>query len=269
MPLRTWPEIRDRSVLFEDEAVLLLNKPAGVSVMGERHDTDLVRLAQDAGEQLFPVHRIDKVTSGAIIFAKHLRYHGHLTRQFNKRTVGKAYLVLTRSTGLPARGRIELPLSEGRKGRARIAAQRDSIVFDEVNGLWSVPPSSVFTEVRTYPSATAFATVWTDGRHSLLAVRPVTGRRHQIRVHLAWIGHVIEGDPLFDKQSAAHGTRTCLHSWYLAFDAAWAGGTRIERYARPGEDFWEPLGDRLPGGGPETLLADAGTALTTLLASGS
>ncbi|MGH3624746.1 MAG: pseudouridine synthase, partial [Sciscionella sp.] len=97
--MNKWAEIRDECVLVEDEAILILNKPAGWSVMGERHETDLVRIAQEAGEGLFPVHRIDKVTSGAILFAKELRFHGDLTRQFNKRSVGKAYLVLTRSLG--------------------------------------------------------------------------------------------------------------------------------------------------------------------------
>ncbi|OZM75018.1 RNA pseudouridine synthase [Amycolatopsis antarctica] len=253
---RTWADIREGAVLYEDDAALLLNKPTGVSVLGERHDTDLVRLARDAGEELFAVHRIDKVTSGAILFAKELRHHGDLTRQFNKRTVGKAYLVLTRSSGLPARGRIDLPLSAGRKGRTRIAAPRDSITEHE--GTWSVPASEILSEVKTYPSTTEFATVWTDGEHSLLVARPVTGRRHQIRVHLAWIGHPIEGDPLFDRQST---TRTCLHSWYLAFDAAWADGTRIARHAAPDAAFWAPAG----AADPSALLTAADAGLATLL----
>ena len=69
----------------------------------------------------------------------------------------------------------------------------------------------------------------------------MTGRRHQIRVHLAWIGHPIEGDPLFAKAAAG---RTLLHSWRLGFDAAWAGGQRIQVEAPPGTDFWAAL----PGG---------------------
>lgn len=232
-----WASIRAACVIAEDEAMLVLNKPAGWSVMGERHDTDLVRLAQDAGERLYPAHRIDKVTSGAILFAKDLGHHGDLTRQFNKRTVEKAYLAVVRGTGLPDDGSIDLPLSTGRKSRIRVAAQREHIVSDA--GRWSVAEQDVFTHVKTYPSQTRFHTAWTDGGHSLLVVRPVTGRRHQIRVHLAWIGHPIQGDPLFDKQAA---TRTCLHSWRLAFDAAWAGGRRVEIEAPPGEDFWAPLG---------------------------
>jgi tRNA pseudouridine32 synthase / 23S rRNA pseudouridine746 synthase len=248
-----WAGIRDGGVVFEDEAVLVLNKPAGVSVMGERHETDLVRMAAAAGEELFPVHRIDKVTSGAVLFAKQLRWHGPLTRQFAGRTVGKTYLAIT-APGLPARGVIDLPLSTGRKSRVRVAAPRASIVADGSRGTWSVPESEVFGHVRTYPSVTAFATVWQDGRHALLAVRPVTGRRHQIRVHLAWIGHPVEGDPLFGSSGAP---RTLLHSWRLAFDAAWRGGSRVEAEAAPGPDFWALVAGRLPGPDPAELLASA------------
>jgi len=249
-----WSGIRDGGVVFEDEAVLVLNKPAGLSVMGERHETDLVRLAAAAGEELFPVHRIDKVTSGAVLFAKQLRWHGPLTRQFAARTVGKTYLAITAPGGLPAHGVIDLPLSTGRKSRVRVAAPRASIIADADRGTWSVPESEVFGQVRTYPSVTAFATVWQDERHALLAVRPVTGRRHQIRVHLAWIGHPVEGDPLF---GPADAPRTLLHSWRLAFDAPWSGGSRVRAEAAPGPDFWALVTGALPGPGPAALLANA------------
>lgn len=247
-----WDAIRRDAVLFEDDAALVLNKPAGISVMGERHETDLVRLAADSGESLFPAHRIDKVTSGAILFAKDVRHHGDLTRQFNKRTVQKAYLAVVRA-GLPATGVIDLPLSVGRKNRVRIAAERDRI--RQADGRWSVASEDVFTHVRSYPSVTAFATVWADERYALLVVRPLTGRRHQIRVHLAWIGHEIAGDPLFDRTPA---DRTLLHSWRLGFDAAWLGGERISVSARPGPDFWGPIGD------PDVLLDQAAERMAGL-----
>jgi tRNA pseudouridine32 synthase/23S rRNA pseudouridine746 synthase len=235
VPVSDWAQIRAGTVLYEDEAALVLNKPAGLAVMGERHDTDLVRLAEEAGEKLYPAHRIDKVTSGALLLAKDLRLHGDLTRQFSRRTVDKVYLAMTATTGLPARGTIELPLSVGRKNRVRVAANRAAIAYDPDLSRWSVPPGEQFQEVRTYPSITTFLTVAGDAGRTLLAVTPVTGRRHQIRVHLAWIGHPIEGDPLFGKPA---GGRTLLHSWRLGFDAAWAGGQRIQVEAPPGPDFW-------------------------------
>jgi tRNA pseudouridine32 synthase/23S rRNA pseudouridine746 synthase/23S rRNA pseudouridine1911/1915/1917 synthase len=224
-----WARIRAERMVYEDDVALVLNKPAGLSVIGERHETDLIRLAQAEGETLYPVHRIDKVTSGAVLLAKDLDHHGDMTRQFNRRTVGKAYLAVTRSTGLPPSGTIELPLSVGRKSRVRVAAPREAIVSADTR--WSVPPDAVFTHVRTYPSTTTFVTLWGDEAHTLLEVRPLTGRRHQIRVHLAWIGHPIEGDPLFDKESA---NRTYLHSWRLGFELR---GKRIEVEAPPGPDF--------------------------------
>lgn len=252
-----WDEIRAEHVLLEDDDILVLNKPAGISVLGERHETDLVRLARKGGEELIPVHRIDKVTSGAILFAKDLGVHSDLTRQFSRRSVGKVYLVITRSHGLPERGTIELPLSVGRKSRIRVAAARDSITADELTNHWSIPPSGVFEHTRSYPSTTHFSTIWSDEHNSVLAVRPVTGRRHQIRVHLAWIGHPIEGDPLFHNKSVQRRARTSLHSWRLAFDAARPGGTRVQVEAAPGEDFWIPILDRLPDHDPAVLIERA------------
>ena len=228
--METWAEIRAARVLHEDDALLALDKPAGWSVMGERHDTDLVRLAEDAGEKLWPAHRIDKVTSGVVLFAKDLARHGDLTRQFGARTVDKTYLALTASTGLPDHGTVELPLSTGRKNRVRIAAAREAIL--EQDGSWTVPADAVFDHVATYPSTTTFERLAADGTHTLLAVHPVTGRRHQIRVHLAWIGHPLVGDPLFDRHAT---TRTALHAWRLGVDAP--DGTRLALEAPPGDDL--------------------------------
>jgi tRNA pseudouridine32 synthase/23S rRNA pseudouridine746 synthase len=238
--------MRDRCAIFEDSSILVLDKPAGISVLGERHGTDLLRLAKDAGETLMPVHRIDKVTSGVVLLAKSTPVHAGLTRQFARRTVDKAYLALTRSTGLPDQGTIDLPLVTASSGRIRVAAERSAIVADDATGVWSVPSDAVFPHVRSFPSVTTFATVWDDGQNSLLALRPITGRRHQIRVHLAWIGHPIEGDPLFDKGAVARGARTGLHAWRLGFDAAWQGDRRVTVEATPGEDFWAPVRERLP-----------------------
>ncbi|WP_163506655.1 RluA family pseudouridine synthase [Fodinicola acaciae] len=230
-----WSTLRETYACYETEAVLVLNKPPGISVMGERHETDLVRIAKDAGEELFPVHRIDKVTSGAILFAKDMRVHPDLTRQFAKRTVKKSYLAIVSPGGLPERGTIELPLSVGRKNRVRIAAERGDIRHD--GDAWTVPAEAVFRHVRTYPSTTEFARRWGDDDEAVLVVDPRTGRRHQIRVHLAWIGHAIVGDPLF----GGKGGRTHLHSWRLEFDL---GGERIAVEAPPDDGFWEPARGR-------------------------
>lgn len=274
--MKTWEEIRAGCLVLEDEAILALNKPTGISVTGERHETDIVELADQAGEQLFPVHRIDKVTSGLVLFAKTIACHGGLTRQFNKRTVDKAYLVITRSVGLPPEGVIDLPLSVGRKGRIRIAALRESIVGESIVGesivadhqaaRWFVRRSDVL-ETRNYPSTTQFATVWSDDEYSIIVVRPITGRRHQIRVHLAWIGHPILGDSLFAKTGAAQAGRTFLHSWRLGIDAAWLDGKRIEIQATPEQDFWEPVLAKLPEENPSIVLLEAQRLLEGLTRS--
>lgn len=248
---RRWSEIRSRLVIFEDEDLLVLNKPAGLSVMGSPEEPDLVTLAREAGEDLKPAHRIDKVTTGAILLAKSAAAHAGLARQFAQRSLDKSYLAITGSYGLPPQGLIELPLTVGRKNRVRVAAQRRSIVRNERGDHWYVEPSDVSTKAKSYPSVTTFATVWADEDKSLLVVRPMTGRRHQIRVHLAWIGYPILGDPLFEK--AAHGGSelSYLHAWRIAFDPVWSGGRRVELEAQPGQDFWTPLRGRVP---PVSLL---------------
>jgi tRNA pseudouridine32 synthase / 23S rRNA pseudouridine746 synthase len=248
-----WAELTAGNVVYDDAAVLVLNKPAGIAVTGERHGSDLVRLAAAEGLRLFPVHRIDKVTSGAILFARELRWHGGLTRQFARGTAGREYLALTATTGLPEHGRIDLPLSVGRKSRVRVAALREAITAGP-GGCWTAPPGQVFSHVRTYPSVTTFVRVWAGDRHTLLLVRPLTGRRHQIRVHLAWIGHPVAGDPLFGGDPAG---RACLHSWRLAFGAQWRSGARLLAEAPPGPDFWVPATASLPGGDPGGVLGTA------------
>ncbi|MEJ2867101.1 RNA pseudouridine synthase [Actinomycetospora sp. OC33-EN08] len=225
-----WSEIRGARTLYEDDGALVLDKPAGWSVMGERHDTDLVRIAADDGEKLWPAHRIDKVTSGVVLFAKALAAHGDLTRQFARHTVEKTYLAVTATTGLPAEGRIELPLSVGRKNRVRIAAAREAI--GERDGVWTVPEDAVDTSRDVYPSTTTFTRLDATPAGTLLEVHPLTGRRHQIRVHLAWIGHALVGDPLFEKNPT---TRTGLHAHRLTFDTA--DGARRIVTAEPDDEF--------------------------------
>lgn len=227
-----WSRLRQRYLLTEDRAVLALNKPAGISVTGERHDTDIVESAAAAGETLYPVHRIDKVTSGLVLLAKDLGAHGTLTRQFAKRTAEKAYLAVVEGDELPDCGVIDLPLSVGRKNRVRIAAPRETIRAE--SGRWFVDEADLLAG-KNYPSRTEFTTVARTGSRAVLALRPVTGRRHQIRVHLAWIGHAIVGDPLFDKSGRA---RAHLHSWRLRLDAPWRTPATLDLTAAPGADFW-------------------------------
>ncbi|WP_035759199.1 RluA family pseudouridine synthase [Granulicoccus phenolivorans] len=236
-----WPELRRQIVVWEDESAVVVNKPPGLSVMGERHDTDLITLARAAGEQLQWVNRIDKVTSGAVLLARTKTAHAALTRQFAQRTVDKTYLAICRPGGLPEAGEIDLPLLTAGSGRIRIAAERGAI--RRVGDCWRVDPQDLLPK-QNYPSQTRFRTLWDSPELSLVRAHPVTGRRHQLRVHLAWIGHAILGDPLFTHKTDPVRPRTYLHSWRVAFDAVGPAG-RVEVVAEPAESFWAPLADRL------------------------
>jgi tRNA pseudouridine32 synthase/23S rRNA pseudouridine746 synthase/23S rRNA pseudouridine1911/1915/1917 synthase len=227
-------------VLFANADVVVLDKPPGLSVTGERHDTDVVDLARAAGERLMPVHRIDKVTSGLVLLARTTAAHGPLTRQFAARTATKAYRAVVRATGLPERFTVDLPLTVGRKNTVRVAGPRDRIAFDA--GTWALPDDAVTTGKAVYPSVTHCHVLHEHGDVSLLLANPVSGRRHQIRVHLAWTGAPILGDPLFAATSGHAGSaRTYLHSWRLALDVSWECG-RAEYTAAPGPEFAEVAG---------------------------
>lgn len=250
MEARDWPDLRSRMVVFEDADVVAFAKPPGLSVVGERHEPDIVALAKAHGEELHPVHRIDKVTSGLVLLARTLAAHGPLTRQFADRSVRKGYLAVVRGEGLPASWTIDLPLAVGRKNRVRVAGPREAIVLDR--GRWELS-EPVAPGKRSYPSVTVVHRLHErDGVAALLAL-PLTGRRHQIRVHLAWTGTPILGDPLFPSTSRhTAGGRTFLHSWRLAIDGPG------ELVASPDGGFWSPLGDEAPD------VVDAAASLWTV-----
>lgn len=255
--MTSWHSLCTTSVVYEDEHIIALNKPPDIAVVGESQGLDIVMLAQqEANEVLYPVHRIDKLTSGLILFAKDLPSHGVLTRQFAKRTVEKSYLALVHA-GLPSHGTIDLPLSVGRKGRVRVAVPRGRIKQESDPARWTVDASDLLP-TKNYPSHTQFTVAWGDDAYSVLAVRPPTGRRHQIRVHLAWIGYPILGDPLFAAPSADEQIpRTYLHSWRLTIEAPWTTETRLQLEAKPHEDFWVPLAGMRDGFDATAVLEQA------------
>lgn len=221
--------------------------------MGERHEQDVVELAERAGEKLFPVHRIDKVTSGVVLLARTLAAHGPLTRQFAERTAAKGYLAVVQAAELPDRWTIDLPLGVGRKNRVRIAAPRERLHYDETAARWTVDPADVTAGKASYPSVTELHRLLSRGGRSLVLALPRTGRRHQIRVHLAWTGAPIVGDPLFGSGDA---DRTHLHSWRLRLP-----GTGLDLVAEPDDDF-------LAGApGPAGAVADAVAAAGDLWAA--
>lgn len=222
----TWEELHRTRTVHEDDQVLVLDKPEGISVTGERHGTDVVRLAAAEGTKLRPVHRIDKVTSGLVVLALTPAAHSDLTRQFTLRQVRKGYLAVLVGAELPDRGEIDLPLVTASSGRVRIAARRDSITWDVDTRRFAVPAEAVDRGRRVFDSLTTFEVQDRDpkGDLALVALGPRTGRRHQIRVHTAWIGHPVAGDPLFRTTSRTEKfARTMLHAHRLSINLPWIG----------------------------------------------
>jgi tRNA pseudouridine32 synthase/23S rRNA pseudouridine746 synthase/23S rRNA pseudouridine1911/1915/1917 synthase len=198
-------------VLYRDASLIALDKPSGVSLLADRSGApclwDEIR-ALCAPRKPLLVHRLDKGTSGVLLVALDAERQRTLTRAFNARHVRKFYVA--RVVGRPeltGTATIDLPLRPGRKSRFRVAGQRADI-RRLANG-WSLASPQgngrdALTRVRLLAR-----------RHtaSVLLCMPATGRTHQLRVHLAWIGHPILGDSLYGEPAAAaqRFARLALH----------------------------------------------------------
>lgn len=196
-------EALDLSLIFENEDVLVYNKPAGVVVhpsVGHVHGT-LVNAAIGHAPEMVGiggegrpgvVHRLDKDTSGIILMAKNDHTLAYLQDQFKKRTIEKVYIALVDRHPPTPEGRIEAPI-----GRDPTHRQRMAIVPKE-KGREAV---SLYKTVKNYKE------------HALLEVHPLTGRTHQIRVHLAFIGCPVAGDRVYGfRKSSIPVNRHFLHA---------------------------------------------------------
>ncbi len=180
--------------LFESDDLLVLNKPSGISLLEDRSGAEnLWRMLQSSGKP-FLVHRLDKGTSGVLLVAKSQAVQSALTKLFNAREVRKFYVA--KVVGLLHVDQtltINLPLKPGRKSRYRVAGQRENIERVGNEFLLRGPTEDGFDAV------TRVRRLGTSAEHTWLLAQPLTGRSHQLRVHLAWIGHPIVGDHLYGK----------------------------------------------------------------------
>lgn len=205
-PSRLVPEQIPLDIIYEDENLMVVNKPAGMVVhpsAGHAEGT-LVHAAlahapemQGVGGERRPgiVHRLDKNTSGLILLAKNDYTHQWLQRQFKERKVEKWYIALVDGAPPTPTGRIDAPI-----GRDRSHRQRMSVV----------PGRHGRQAVTEYFSKEGFK------EHTLLDVHLLTGRTHQIRVHLAFIGCPVAGDTVYGRRIPTIGIlRQFLHATKL------------------------------------------------------
>ena len=216
-PLQAAPEDLPLAILYEDAAVIAIDKPAGLVVhagAGAHSGTLVNRLVHhfaalsQVGGDLRPgiVHRLDKGTSGVLLVARSDSAHQALAAQFAARTVEKTYLALVHGRVRAETGRITKPI-------ARDPVRRTRMTTRLANG------RSALTEYRVLQRFEKF---------TYLEVRIGTGRTHQIRVHLASLGHPVAGDRLYGARlyGALPAERIFLHAWRIAF-ASPATGKRV------------------------------------------
>lgn len=199
------------SILYQDARLAVIDKPSGIALLADRSGAPCLwdMLPELLGGKPYLVHRLDKGTSGVLLIALDQQTQSHLTRAFNRREVEKFYLAWV--TGEPERGRtrlIDLPLRRGRKSRYRVAGDRSAIATSDAGWRLSGP-----VDPAGLASVTRLRVLTSTRGRSLLALAPRTGRTHQLRVHLAWIGHPIIGDTLYGRPGAANQSapRLALH----------------------------------------------------------
>jgi len=208
VPLDLQPEAIPLDILFEDESLIIVNKPAGLVVHpAAGHESGTLvnallahcqHLAGIGGVQRPGiVHRLDKDTTGAIMIAKTDFAHQHLQAQLKAKTARREYLGVVYGSPSADRGTIEQPIARHPTDRKKMA-----VVSQELGGRLAVTHWQLQERL---------------GNYSLIHFQLETGRTHQIRVHSAYIGHPIVGDPVYSggRNLGVNLTGQALHAWRL------------------------------------------------------
>lgn len=165
------------SIILETGDFLAVNKSSGVLSIPDRHDThpdSLFTLLKKTYPDIFVVHRLDRLTSGIILFAKNAAAHKHLSTLFETRKIRKTYVGIVVGKMSESSGVIDAPLSENpfRKGEMKVFS-------------------------RGKPAVTEFELSQAFNSYSVVKFMPLTGRTHQIRVHSKYINHPLACDPVY------------------------------------------------------------------------
>lgn len=193
-------------ILYEDEHLLVVDKPAGLPVLPDGWEEDapyLVKALEEQYGKIFIVHRLDKITSGVMVFARDAEAHRALNIQFEGHEAEKVYHALVEGNPKWEDKITRRPL------RANVGHKHRTMV-DDKNGK---PSETRFRVIKRYPARPEL------GREefALIEAKPMTGRTHQIRVHAYALGHPLVGDILYGAQEAYGIPRPMLHAQSLSF----------------------------------------------------